>query len=66
VTSSNIVRSSNKELAALRKTARLASELCNSIDAEYMDVGGHRPSDEILKELGPACDASDKFLEAKR
>lgn len=35
---------------------KLASELCNAIDAAEEDIGGHRPVAEILKELGPACD----------
>lgn len=45
-------------IKSLITVATLASELCNSVDAEDMDVGGHRPSAEIFAELGPACDAA--------
>lgn len=43
-------------LQQLIRCAELASEFCNAIEAEHMDVGGHRPSSMILRELGPACD----------
>jgi hypothetical protein len=42
---------------AMLTVCRLASELCNSIDAAEADIGGNRPAAEILAELGPACDA---------
>lgn len=47
---------SARTLAGVR-VCKLASELCNALDAEEDDIGGYRPSAEILKELGPACDA---------
>lgn len=55
-----------RELAALRRVARLASELCNAADAEHMDIGGHRPVAEIFKELGPACDVTDAFSDEEK
>lgn len=36
---------------------KLASELCNALDAAAEDVGGHRNTRLIIEELGPACDA---------
>lgn len=46
------------ELVALRKAARLASELCTAIDNGEKDIGGSRPVRDILAELGPTCDAA--------
>lgn len=40
----------------LEAVAKLAGELCDAVDAEADDIGGHRPSREILGELGPAVD----------
>jgi len=45
------------ELIALRKVARLASELCTAIERGEKDIGGSRHIRNILADLGPACDA---------
>lgn len=45
------------ELIALRKVARLASELCTAVDNAEKDIGGSRRTTDILADLGPACDA---------
>lgn len=51
-----------KDLNALLATARLASELCDSVDALNEDVGGCRLPVTVLRELGPATDASDAVV----
>lgn len=45
-----------KKLADMDRVCKLASELCNAVDAAEEDIGGHRPVSDILRELGPACD----------
>lgn len=42
----------------LEPVLKLASELCDAIDAEEADVGGHRRARDILGELGPAVEAA--------
>jgi hypothetical protein len=46
-----------KELTKLRSVLRLARELCDAVDAAAEDIGGCRPTSQILSELGPAVDA---------
>lgn len=41
---------------------RLADELTDAIDLATEDIGGHRPIQEILHELGPACDKARAAL----
>lgn len=48
---------SKERLDALMKVCQLSSELCNSLDAADEDIGGHRPANEIVAELGPVVDA---------
>lgn len=52
--------------ARLREAARhvhkLVDELCEAVDLEMEDIGGHRGSLVILKELGPAWDDLDAAL----
>ncbi len=43
-------------LALAVKVVRLSNEFCNAIDAEDADIGGCRPSGDILADLGPATD----------
>jgi hypothetical protein len=38
----------------------LASELCSAVDAAEEDIGGCRPVNDILAELGPAVDAAER------
>lgn len=45
-----------ERLADLERLAKLASELCESVDRESEDIGGSRPSLTILKEIGPLVD----------
>lgn len=45
---------------------RLASELCDAVDAAESDVGGHRKMRTILGELGPAVDAAKSAAAALR
>lgn len=52
-------RTIGSEIERLQVVAKLASELCNAVDAEAMDVGGHRSSSDIFRELGPACDKAE-------
>lgn len=40
----------------LKVVAQLASELCDAVDEDAEDIGGHRPVHVILGELGPAVD----------
>ncbi len=42
----------------LEPVLKLAAKLCDAVDAEDIDVGGHRKSLEILGELGPAVEAA--------
>jgi hypothetical protein len=46
-------------LRKLVTVERIASELCDALDAREADIGGHRPPREILAELGPACDRAE-------
>jgi hypothetical protein len=48
---------SAKQFEAMQLVCRLASELCDSVDAAEQDIGGHRASNEILADLGPAVAA---------
>jgi len=43
-------------LKLLERIAKLTSELCDSVDAQEEDIGGHRNAMDILAELGPLCD----------
>lgn len=43
---------------------RLVDEYCNALDNEDMDVGGYRPSVEIIGEIGPAVDDCMHLLAA--
>jgi hypothetical protein len=45
----------------LLKVLKLATELCDSVDAAEEDIGGHRSPTAILGELGPAVDAANKL-----
>lgn len=45
------------ELVALRKVARLASELCTAVDNAAEDPTAEERFKTIFAELGPACDA---------
>jgi len=45
----------------LEEVFTLANELCDAVDCEAEDIGGPRSSGEILRELGPACDAVLKW-----
>lgn len=47
-----------EKIARLQKVHKLAAELCDAVDAEEQDVGGHRGSRVILGELGPAVEAA--------
>lgn len=40
----------------LERVAKLASEMCDAIDAQESDVGGHRNAMSIIEEIGPLCD----------
>lgn len=42
----------------LEPVMKLASELCDAVDAQEEDVGGHRHVNAILSELGPAVEAA--------
>ena len=42
----------------LEPVLQLASELCDAVDAEDQDIGGHRRSRDILGDLGPAVEAA--------
>lgn len=44
------------EIERLQSVAKLASELCDAVDEDAEDIGGHRPVHVILGELGPAVD----------
>lgn len=45
-----------KRYEELEAVAKLASELCDAVDEDAEDIGGHRPVHVILGELGPAVD----------
>jgi len=47
----------------LLNVLRLADEYTNAVENEAIDVGGYRPSGEILRELGPAVDEANKAVE---
>ena len=51
-----------RALGPLIRTARLASEYCIAVDNRENDIGGSRDTLTILRELGPACDASDPYV----
>ena len=60
-------RPGGKLLAVVEAAQRLhvlVDELCASVDAAGEDVGGHRGSLTILKEIGPADDALGDALKA--
>jgi SOS-response transcriptional repressor LexA len=44
---------------------RLSAELCDAVDAAGEDIGGHRGSLEILRDLGPATDAAMRAVGIK-
>lgn len=47
------------EKERMAKVCKLASELCDAVDAADEDIGGFRPVNQILAELGPACDKAE-------
>lgn len=49
-------RATREALERLLSVAKLASELCDAVDEDAEDIGGHRPVHVILGELGPAVD----------
>lgn len=49
-------RTIGTEIESLQAVAKLASELCDAVDEDAEDIGGHRPVHVILGELGPAVD----------
>lgn len=61
-----LVQVSREKLEALRKVLRLADELTVAVDAETEDIGGHRPSGRILRELGPAVDKANRLDSLRR
>jgi len=46
------------ELEAARKVVKFADELCVAVDKAAEDIGGSRPTLDILRDLGPAVDAA--------
>lgn len=53
--------SSNERVVLLERIARLATELCVSVDKAAEDIGGERPALEILREIGPLTDQLEKL-----
>lgn len=47
---------------ALTELHRVADELCTAIDNSELDIGGSRPMNDILAELGPAVDVAKQAL----
>ena len=47
---------SKKQLERLERVLDLADELCVAVDLAADDIGGSRPINEILRDLGPAVD----------
>ena len=43
---------------ALQRLVTVADELCDAVDNAADDIGGSRPVNDILAELGPAVDAA--------
>lgn len=46
----------------LRKLNAVAVELCDAVDRAEEDIGGSRPLNDILADLGPATDEADAVL----
>lgn len=51
-------RAAVPDSGALEKVLRLADELCDAVDNEADDIGGSRPSLEIVRDLAAAVDAA--------
>jgi hypothetical protein len=51
-----ISRVSAKRVKDMNVLLAKVTEFCNAIDAEDEDIGGHRPSREIIGEIGPLVD----------
>lgn len=49
---------------AARKLHTVADELCTAIDRAADDIGGSRPTRDILANLGPATDVAENALAA--
>lgn len=56
------MKEKTKILAPFFNVFQLANELCNAVDAQAEDIGGHRSTGKILAELGPACDACISYM----
>lgn len=54
-------KSSNERVALLERIARLATELCVSVDKAAEDIGGERPALYILRDIGPLTDQLEKL-----
>lgn len=51
---------SKKRIEILEKIAALATELCIAVDRESEDIGGSRPSLQILQDIGPLTDTLER------
>jgi hypothetical protein len=47
---------------ALSKLNRVAVELCDAVDRAEEDIGGSRPLNDIIGDLGPATEEADDVL----
>lgn len=56
-----MVEVSAERLAALEAVYKFAVELCDAIDAAEADVGGSRPTRDIIGDLGPATSKVDEL-----
>lgn len=60
-TSESVPQTSKERVALLERIARLATELCVSVDKAAEDIGGERPALEILRDIGPLTDQLEKL-----
>jgi hypothetical protein len=51
----------DQRVALLERIARLATELCVSVDKAAEDIGGERPALEILRDIGPLTGQLEKL-----
>lgn len=49
----------------LEKVYQFAAELCEAVDCEAEDIGGPRPSGEVLRDLGPAVQSVEDYDRAQ-
>lgn len=58
IAAESAARDMRVRVEGMEKVLKLADELCTAVDNETDDIGGSRPSREIIAELGPAVDAA--------